>query len=375
MAREAAGSRRFAIAASLLAAGLLGVLASSASAAAPAYSLLGTWQSGPLNASVREAANGTQTVTQMNMSTGVFSGTSVVDGVHFALAGVESGTSLEFTQSEGSYTAHDKVPALSILPDGHVGGNGSFEAGDFWMEVSAAASTPAKPTEEESKSALRTPFVTVICDIFPATPSSSTCTADVGDDGASARHTPTGTVTFSTTVGTFLTGVTCDLSPAVGLGAVSSCTLPFLPAPGTQEGAPLPVFASYSGDSVFSKASGSTTPVAPSPGSSVAEVAGNGAFTLSLVNPNGVSSAGVVGISSAGAAAATRAHAAKASLASGSFHAGRFGVTVLHLKLSSAGRAALKRSKKLKVLVHVTSTVDGKKLSRSYPLTLRAGKH
>jgi hypothetical protein len=373
MSRAASGSRRIAVAA-LLAAGLLAALTSSASAAAPAYNLLGTWQTGPLSGGVREAASGTQTVTQMNMSTGVFSGTSIVSGVHFALAGVESGNSVQFTQSEGSYAAHDKVPSLSILPDGHVGGNGSFEAGEFWMEVSAAAST-TKTSEEESKTALRTPFVTVICNIFPSTPSSSTCTADVGDDGAVGRHTPTGTVTFSTTVGTFLTGVTCNLTPAAGLGAVSSCTLPFLPAPGTEEGAPLPVFASYSGDSVFSKATGSTSPVAPSLGSTAEEVASSGAFTLDLVNPNGASSAGSVGISSAGAAAASLASAAKASLASGSFHAGRFGVAVVHLKLSSAGRAELKRSKKLKVLVHVTSTVAGKKLSRSYPLTLRAGKH
>jgi hypothetical protein len=107
--------------------------ASAASAAAPTYNLQGTWTSGPLSGGVRQPANGTQTVTQMDMTTGAFSGHSVVAGVSFELAGTESGSAVEFTQTEGSYVAHDKIPALSILPDGNIGGNGSFEAGEFWM--------------------------------------------------------------------------------------------------------------------------------------------------------------------------------------------------------------------------------------------------
>src|SRR5271166_4982930 len=76
------------------------VLASAASAAAPTYNLQGTWSSGPLSGSVRQPANGTQIVTQMNMTTGAFSGTAEVDGDHFKLAGTESGNSVEFTQTQ-----------------------------------------------------------------------------------------------------------------------------------------------------------------------------------------------------------------------------------------------------------------------------------
>lgn len=125
------------------------VLVPTALAAAPMYDLQGTWTSGPLSGGVRQPANGTQTVTQMNMTTGVFSGHSEVDGVSFELAGVESGSAVEFTQHEGSYTSHDQIPALSILPNGNIGGNGSFEAGEFWMEVTSK--TVSSKAEEEAK--------------------------------------------------------------------------------------------------------------------------------------------------------------------------------------------------------------------------------
>src|ERR1700683_2349051 len=101
------------------------VLVPAAFAAAPTYDLQGTWSSGPLSGGVRQPANGTQIVTQMNMTTGVFSGHSEVDGTQFELAGTESGSAVEFTQHEGSYTSHDKIPALSILPNGNIGGDGS----------------------------------------------------------------------------------------------------------------------------------------------------------------------------------------------------------------------------------------------------------
>jgi len=245
---------------------LMGIaLPAAAAAAAPKYDLQGVWQSGYLTSGVRAPANGTQTVTSMNMATGEFSGHSEVDGTKFALAGKESGTALEFTQSEGGYEAHDVVPVLSIQPSGKVGGNGSFEAGDFWMEVTEPAVAPPKAEEAEAH---QEPFVTVLCNIFPSDPTSSTCTADVGDLTGTGGAVPTGTVTFSTSAGTFIDGDTCTLSLAVGLGSVSSCTVAFEPAPGTQEGAPLPVTARYSGDKSFAAASGGTSPVALAPASS-----------------------------------------------------------------------------------------------------------
>jgi hypothetical protein len=349
--------------------------AATAFAAPPKYDLRGTWKSGYLSGGLRAPANGTQTVTSMNMTTGVFSGSSVVEGVHFALAGRENGTALEFTQSEGSYTAHDTVAVLSIQPSGKVGGNGSFEAGEFWMEVTepthAPTAEPKSETESESE-AQRAPFVTVICNIFPSDPSSSTCTADVGDLTGAEAKAPTGSVTFSTTSGTFISGDTCTLAPVAGLGAVTSCTVAFQPAPGTQEGAPLPVTAKYSGDSAFGTASGGTSPVAAAPSSTTTEVNNGGFFSVPLTNPNYSAVTGGVTVSLAGAAAARlRAHTASSSLAAGSFSAARFGRHSVRLKLSRSGLAKLKHRKSLKVLVHVTTKVDGKKIARSYPLKLK----
>jgi hypothetical protein len=356
------------------------LLAPAASLAAPpAYSLLGTWKSGYLAANgSRLPANGTQTVTQMDMQTGVFSGTSVVEGTHFALSGKESGKSLEFVQSEGGYAAHDKVPALSILPNGHVGGNGSFEAGKFWIEVQSKASSPSaeKPTPEETAPEGKpAAFVSVLCNIFPSAPSTSTCTADVGDLSSENHKTPTGTVTFSTTSGTLL-GTTCQLALTVGLGNIASCTVGFQPAPETQQGAPLPVIAHYSGDSNFAAAEGGTSLQAASPGIVTSSVGNtSGFFNVPMVNPNYSAVTGTVTVSLAGAAgSATLGHVAS-SLAVGHFSLGRLGSRTVRLKLSHAGLLKLRAKKKLKVLLSVNTLDAGKHVSRHSKITLRLAKH
>jgi hypothetical protein len=376
--RSGRGAKSWIAVAALVAIALTAMVsAAAASAAPPKYDLRGTWKSGYLSGGLRAPANGTQTVTSMNMTTGAFSGSSVVEGVHFALAGRENGTALEFTQSEGSYTAHDKVGVLSIQPSGKVGGNGSFEGGEFWMEVTEPTQAPVAEPKSESKSeseseGQRAPFVTVICNIFPSDPSSSTCTADVGDLTGAEAKPPTGSVTFSTTTGTFISGDTCTLAPVTGLGAVTSCTVAFQPAPGTQEGAPLPVTAKYSGDSSFGTASGGTSPVAAAPSSTTVEVNNGGFFSVPLTNPNYSAVTGGVTVSLAGAAAARlRAHTASSSLASGSFSAARFGRHSVRLKLSRSGLAKLKHKRSLKVLVHVTTKVAGKRIARSYALKLK----
>jgi hypothetical protein len=376
--KSSRGIRGWIAVGALVAVALTGLLATAtASAAPPRYDLRGTWKSGYLSGGLRAPANGTQTVTSMNMTTGAFSGSSVVEGIHFALAGRETGTALEFTQSEGSYTAHDKVPALSIQPSGKVGGNGSFEGGEFWMEVTEPTHAPTAQPKSESKSepeseGQRAPFVTVICNIFPSAPSSSTCTADVGDLTGAEAKAPTGSVTFSTTTGTFISGDTCTLAPVTGLGAVTSCTVAFQPAPGTQQGAPLPVTAKYSGDSSFGTASGGTSPVAAAPSATTAEVNNGGFFSVPLTNPNYSAVTGSVTVSLAGAAAAgLGAHTMSSSLAVGSFSAARFGRHSVRLKLSREGLAKLKQRKSLRVLVHVTTKVAGKKVARSYALKLK----
>ena len=245
------------------------VLASAASAAAPTYDLQGTWTSGPLSGGVRQPANGTQTVTEMNMTTGAFSGHSEVDGTSFELAGTESGSAVEFTQHEGSYTSHDKIPALSILPDGNIGGNGSFEAGEFWMEVTSSSTGPsnaekeakekeaAKKAKEEAEkaSALRGSATAVSCDYEFAT-STDTCTAQVADTGAAPEVVPTGTVTFTNTgAGGFPYGTTCTIAASASAPGVPFCSVIFL---GGGSGLPM-ITASYGGDSHHSPSNGSTS--------------------------------------------------------------------------------------------------------------------
>jgi hypothetical protein len=375
--------RRNSIVRGALAAFVLGALLfpAAAPAAPPVYNLKGTWKSGYLSSTgSREPANGTQTVTSMNMVTGEFSGFSEVEGTHFALQGKESGKSLEFTQSEGGYAAHDKVPALSILPDGHVGGNGSFEAGLFWIEVTSPAvapksgETPKSGEKEEEATSGSGAFVTVLCNVFPSNPSSSTCTADVGDASGVSRTTPTGTVTFSTTVGTFISGDTCTLAPVVGLGAISACTVAFQPAPGTQEGAPLPVTATYSGDSSFSTSGGGTSPTSASPGVGSVEVANNGGFfSVPMVNPNYSAVTGTVTVSLAGAQG--HASAASSSIAFGSFKVAKLGLKTLKLKLSKAGLAKLRSKHILHAVVRVSTLDSGKHVSHSSHLTLHLRRH
>ncbi len=267
------------------------VLVPAAFAAAPTYNLEGTWTSGPLSGGVRQPANGTQTVTQMNMTTGEFSGHSEVDGTSFELAGIESGSAVEFTQHEGSYTSHDKIPALSILPNGNIGGNGSFEVEEFWMEVTSKTVSSkaeeeakeeaikkakeeevvkkseeepgkktkeeeaAKKAKEEAEKAKRPTATDVTCNYEFAT-STDTCTAQVADAGPAPEVVPTGTVTFTNTgAGGFPYGTTCTIAASASAPGVPFCSVVFL---GGGSGLPM-ITASYGGDSRHSPSDGSTS--------------------------------------------------------------------------------------------------------------------
>jgi len=91
-----------------------------------------------------------------------------------------------------------------------------------------------------------------------------------------------------------------------------------------------------------------------------------------MVNPNYSAVSGTLTVSSAGAAAArARARVAASKLASGSFSSGRFARRAVRLKLSAAGLASLRRHKTLHVLLHVSTKVGAKHVTRSYPLKLK----
>ncbi len=245
------------------------VLAPTVSAAEPpSYNMQGTWTTGYLEGSTRQAANGSYDITSMDMATGALSGTAETGGISFALAGTESGSVAHITLKEGSYTAYDTLH-LSTLSSGHVGGNGTFNSIEFsetgagyWAEQNqlpgeetskkAKEEAEKKAKEEAEKSAKRPTATTVTCNYEFAT-SENTCVAAVGDAGAGTPITPTGSVTFTSTSGAF-SGASCSLAPTSGSPSVGSCTLVYQTANSS-----LPeITASYSGDARHTASSGRT---------------------------------------------------------------------------------------------------------------------
>lgn len=238
----------------MLAAAIVAVCAvapSVASAASPTYDLRGTWTVSGTNGG---AASGTYDFTQMDMSTGAFSGSAVVSGIAFSVSGTESGSTATYDLTESSYTAHDTLP-LSELPDGHVGGDGSFtdtngSTGTFHAEQDAAfASKRASGTA-------------VVCNLEEAT-GEYDCAGAVADaSGQQPTDTPSGSLTFSAASGGFTGADTCGLTPATG-GA--DCEVTYNPpSGGIPAGTPVPVSVSYSGDATFLPSEASDQTIAPS---------------------------------------------------------------------------------------------------------------
>jgi hypothetical protein len=225
----------------------------SAAAEPSSYSMLGTWTTGYLEGNNRLAANGSYDITQMNMATGAFSGTAETLSVKFTVEGTESGSVAKMTLKENSYTAYDTLH-LSVLGNGHVGGNGTFsetgysETGSgFWAEEGQAQAQRASATS-------------VICNLQAAS-GQYRCVATVGDaSGQAPAQTPTGTVTFSASSGGFIGSEKCLLEPTPSSGGVAECAVIYNPpAGGIPAGTAVPVTADYPGDSTFAASSGQDT--------------------------------------------------------------------------------------------------------------------
>jgi hypothetical protein len=251
---------------------LLGGSVAPAAAAAPTYNMLGTWTTGYLEGSSRAAANGSYDITQMDMATGVLSGTAETEGVSFVLAGTESGSVAQITLTEGGYTAYDTLH-LSVLAGGHIGGNGTFNSGGgfsesgtgYWAELTgptsrSSAEEVAERAREEAatrareEAAAKHPTATsIVCDYEFAT-SENTCVATVGDGTTGTPTLPTGAVTFTTTSGGFGNGASCSLAPTSGSPAVGSCTLVYETA---NSGLPA-ITATYGGDAQHASSVGHT---------------------------------------------------------------------------------------------------------------------
>jgi hypothetical protein len=238
----------------------LAVLGVGVASAAPTYNLTGSWATGPRTGESRAPANGSYSVTSMNMTTGVFSGTAVVEGKSFTVKGEEIGSAVQQTLvwTEGVYTSTDKY-SLSILAGGHVGSNnGTFtdtksQSGEFWAEQTSTGSTSeetAKKAKEEEK---RPTGTSIICNYEFAT-SQNTCVASVGDGGTPPSIAPTGTVTFTTTSGGFSSGASCSIAPTPSSPSVASCSLVYFT---TSSGLPS-ITATYGGDAHHAPSSGKT---------------------------------------------------------------------------------------------------------------------
>jgi len=265
----------------------IGVLASlvlvpsALAAEAPSYNMTGTWANGYLNSEGgRGEANGSYDITSMSMTTGALSGTAEVEGEHFVVAGAEEGSVAHFTLTleGGGYVAYDTLH-LSILPNGHLGGNGTFnesgysESGaGFWAEQGAASGEEpgkkakeeaanktkeeeeaTKKSREEAEKAKRPSATMITCNYEFAT-SENTCLASVADAGTGTPITPTGTVTFTTTSGGFSSGATCSLAPESTAPSIASCTLVYETA---NSGLP-EITATYGGDSRHAGSAGHT---------------------------------------------------------------------------------------------------------------------
>lgn len=225
--------------------------------AAASYNMSGAWSNGYLGPKEERAeANGSYDITSMDMATGAFSGTAEGSLAHYTLV-------LE----GGGYTAYDTLH-LSLLPDGHLGGNGTFnsvgysESGSgFWAEQNATSGEePGKKSKEEeakkkeeAEKAKRPSATSVSCNYEFAT-SENTCVAQVGDAGAGTPVTPTGTVTFTTTSGGFSSGATCTLAPTPGSPSIASCTLVYETI---NSGLPA-ITATYGGDARHTPSAGHT---------------------------------------------------------------------------------------------------------------------
>ena len=240
---------------------IAGLAAAVAIVAGPAYAsgtynLLGGWTTGTaISGGTVTGANGTYSITSMNMSTGSFSGSALISGTSFTVSGTETGTTAVYTLSEGGYVATDTLH-LSVLGDGNIGGSGTFSdtSGHSNLPFAAELNTPGgtgtttgTTSSTTTTGSSRTPTATSVeCDYFTDT-QEDICNAIVGDATGSGS-TPTGAVTFSGDRGGSCQLAQVPLSPGV---AICSITVT-----GSQNF--LNVTASYGGDSTQSPSSAAT---------------------------------------------------------------------------------------------------------------------
>ena len=208
---------------------LLSVLGTASASAAelPEFNLLGL--------------NGGSDITQMNMSTGEFSGTAEIDGEHFTIEGTETGheSTSVFTWIEEPAYKSTNTDFYEILANGNVGGEGSF--------------SDTKGTHETYFGEIDEPEATVpskvslSCTNTDMNFTAYSCTATVAGSGG----VPTGNITMSASSGSFPSASQCVLT-------AGSCSVSYQ-TPATGLASPITLTAVYSADATFKGSQGTGT--------------------------------------------------------------------------------------------------------------------
>lgn len=233
----------------LCAAALLALILPAASRAA---NITGTWD---VTGSV--AADQTWTFTA---GTGALAGEGGGKSFYtWPMAGNLTGNSVSVVTKyrETSYTAYFKgtVSADGNTMTGTWSTNPSPAPGDSDWKAVRRGSTPGGGPGGSRATGTR-----VSCNRGPLPTDDFQCAVEVGDGGSNPTN-PTGTVTFTSTRGSFRYGAQCALTPTSLSKSVSSCTVTWIPPAGGLEAGNQPdLVARYPGDSTHGPSQGTTQP-------------------------------------------------------------------------------------------------------------------
>lgn len=238
--------------------------------------LLGACLAAPASASAAElpefnllGLDGGTDITQMNMTTGEFSGTAEISGENFSVTGTETGNksqSVYTLQGGGEAYESTNYDTYEINALGNVGIEGSFEDTDGHHEQYTG--------EIEEPEATVASSTTISCS--GGTEHVYICTAAVAASGNNGGNSgqPTGNLTFTTSAGSALSANQCVL-------VSGSCNVEVTP-PASGASAAATITAVYSADSTFRVSKGSTT------------LCGTGPMALTSVTPQASDPDGIV---------------------------------------------------------------------------------
>lgn len=178
-------------------------------------------------------------------------------GTPFAvISGHVSGSSVTIvTTYDASFDGGYVATFVGTVSGESMSGTWSSNVGQSGTWTATLAAGTGNPTNKPA--APGSSFTAVECNISIVAPDTSTCTAQVAGYSAKKLVSPTGTVSFQSSIGTI--GTSCTLAATPGSPGISSCTVSYLPAPGLPAGQVPSVTAHYSGDSNFKSSTGQTS--------------------------------------------------------------------------------------------------------------------